>query len=123
MTSINPFAPSIPEFKVKSSPNAKGLERQVITPIKVSPTATEVVQDIAENINESKVAAAQLQQLTNIITDRKLQFRVNEALGQVVIKIIDPKTDKLVREIPSHDVQSIKTALRKTMGSIFDGEA
>lgn len=94
-----------------------------INPIKVSPTATEVIQDFSQNLDEIKKSAAQLQQLSDIITDRKLQFRVNDELGQVVIKIVDKDTDRIVREIPSRDVQNLKIALRHAMGVIFNDMA
>lgn len=87
---------------------------------KLSPTSKDVVDNISRDIEQVKKDALQLQKLSDIIMDRKLQFNVNEELGSVVIKIVDPKTDKIIKEIPSEDMQKLKINLRRVMGILFD---
>lgn len=85
-------------------------------------SAAEVVQNITQNIAEVEANAREMQRMSNI-AGRTLQFNVNKELGNVVIKIIDPKTDKVVREIPSAEMQQLHIRLRKTIGLIADLEA
>ena len=51
---------------------------------------------------------------------RKVLFNVNEELGQVVVKIVDPSTDKVLREIPSVDMQELRIMMRQTIGVLVD---
>ena len=45
---------------------------------------------------------------------------MNEALGKVVVKVIDPSTDKVIKEIPSREVQQMQIRIRETIGFLFD---
>ena len=55
-----------------------------------------------------------------MVMGRKLQFNVNEELGAVVVKVVDPSTNQVIKEIPSADVQRIKANIRKAIGVLFD---
>ena len=55
--------------------------------------------------------------------NRRLAFRVNEKLGQVVVKVVDTDTDKVVREIPPAELQHVYERIREVMGLLFDDEA
>lgn len=50
----------------------------------------------------------------------KLRFNVNEELGKVIIKVIDSTTDKVVREIPSEDLQKLQLHMKETLGLLID---
>ena len=54
------------------------------------------------------------------ITGRKLQFNVNKELGSVVVTILDSNTNKVLKQIPSEDIQNLKLRIRKAIGNIFD---
>mgnify|MGYP003426118257 FL=1 len=51
---------------------------------------------------------------------RKVQFNVNQELDQVVVTIVDPSTNNVIKEIPSADIQKLKVRIRKTIGLLFD---
>ncbi|CEM61596.1 flagellar biosynthesis protein FlaG [Treponema phagedenis] len=51
---------------------------------------------------------------------RKLQFRVNKAIDQVVVKVIDSNTDKVIREVPSAEIQKLQERIKETIGLLFD---
>lgn len=82
-------------------------------------TPKEVAQNIAQNVAEAEASARQMQRIASGI-GRTLQFNVNKELGNVVIKIIDPSTDTVIREIPSAEMQQLHIKLRKTMNLFFD---
>ena len=51
---------------------------------------------------------------------RKRQFNVNEELGSRVVKVVDPSTNQVIKEIPSADIQRLKISIRKAIGILFD---
>lgn len=82
--------------------------------------AAQVVQNITDNLAQIQEDAKQLEKLSDVVIGRKLQFNVNKELNQVVVTIVDPSTDKVIREIPSADIQKLKVRIRKTIGLLFD---
>jgi flagellar protein FlaG len=55
--------------------------------------------------------------------NRRLSFSLNEKLGQVVVKVIDIDTDKVVREIPPTELQHVYERIREVIGLLFDAQA
>jgi flagellar protein FlaG len=55
--------------------------------------------------------------------NRRLSFHLNEKLGQVVVKVIDNDTDKVIREIPPSELQHVYERIREVMGLLFDEKA
>ena len=49
-----------------------------------------------------------------------MQFSVNKELNQVVVTVVDSKTDKIIKQIPSEDIQKLKVRIRKAIGVLFD---
>jgi flagellar protein FlaG len=87
---------------------------------KVVPTGSEVAQDIVKNAADVKADAKQLEKMSDLISGRKLQFNVNNELGSIVVKVVDPNTNQVLKEIPSEDMQKLKINIRKTIGALFD---
>lgn len=65
---------------------------------------------------------AQLEQVSAAF-DRRLSFSVNEKLGTVIVKVVDSKTDKVVREIPPAELQHVYERIREVIGLLFDEQA
>jgi len=55
--------------------------------------------------------------------NKRLSFTVNEKLGQVVVKVIDTSTDKVIREIPPKELQHVHERIREVIGILFDERA
>jgi flagellar protein FlaG len=105
-------------FKVASS---KKVPASVTAGINdIAPTGAEVAQNIVQNLAEVKEAAQQLQKLSDMVMGPKLQFRVNQELGSIVINVVDPNTDKVIKEIPSEDMQKLKVRMKKAIGMLFN---
>jgi len=79
-----------------------------------------VVDNIVQNNAQIKADAQQLQKLSDMVMGRKLQFNVNEELGSIVVKVVDPSTNQVIKEIPSADIQRLKISIRKAIGVLFD---
>lgn len=67
-------------------------------------------------------AVRDLQQVSAAFNTR-LSFSLNEKLGQVVVKVIDNDTDKIVREIPPSELQHVYERIREVIGLLFDKSA
>ncbi len=99
--------------------NAKA--KPVATPAQVPMAdAAQVVQNITENIAQVQEDVKQIQKLSDVVMGRKVQFNVNQELNQIVVSIVDPSTDQVIKEIPSADIQKLKVRIRKTIGVLFD---
>jgi flagellar protein FlaG len=83
--------------------------------LKQAAVATEIPGDL-------KTAIRDLQRISEAF-NRRLSFSLNEKLGQVVVKVIDNDTDKVVREIPPTELQHVYERIREVMGLLFDKSA
>lgn len=126
MNTINSFVPTVTTdgrlYKNNSNSRSSAVSKENLNAaaIKLGPTGSDVVDNIAKNNENLKADVQQLQKLSDIVMGTKLSFNVNEELGSVVVKIIDPKTDTVIKEIPSADMQKLKINIRKAIGVIFD---
>lgn len=85
-----------------------------------TPTGSEVVDNLVQRMAEIKADAQQLQSMSDRVMGRELQFNVNKELGSIVVKVVDPSTNQVVKEIPSEEIQNLKIRIRKAIGIIFD---
>jgi len=83
--------------------------------------------DIAFNRSEPKKvkphvinsAAADLQRI-GLVFNRKLQFVVDHNSNEVIVKVIDKETDKVIKELPPEELQRLHNSLKDTIGFLFD---
>ncbi len=78
-----------------------------------------VAETIVQNLAKIKKDVQELQKISDSM-GHEVHFNVNEELGQVVVKIVDPSTDKVIKEIPSADVQQLQIKIRETIGLLVD---
>jgi len=81
--------------------------------------SAEVVQTLAQNMARSNEQARIAQEVSTNIMGRKFQFSVDKEFG-LIVELVDPKTDKVIKEIPSTDSQKIQARVEKALGLIFD---
>ena len=63
--------------------------------------------------------AADLQQI-GLVFNKKLQFVVDHNSNQVIVKVIDKETDKVIKELPPEELQRLHNSLKETIGLLFD---
>ena len=51
---------------------------------------------------------------------KELRYNMNEQLDQVVVTVVDPSTNKIIKEIPSAEVQEMKIRVKNAIGSFID---
>jgi len=88
--------------------------------VHVAPDGSKVAQNIKDNIAQIKADTQELQRMASNVTGRKLQFSVNKELNSVIVTIVDSNTNKVLKQIPSEDIQNLKLRIRKVIGNIFD---
>ena len=52
--------------------------------------------------------------------NKRLRFSVNRELNQVVVKVIDSQTDKVIKEIPPEVLQRLHVRIREAIGLLID---
>ena len=52
--------------------------------------------------------------------DTQIHFRVNTQANNVVIEVVDAKTNAVIRQIPSEEMQELKKKIQQMTGSLVD---
>jgi len=86
------------------------------------PAYAEAAKPALEVPSDLKSVARDLQRVSEAF-NRRLAFSFNEKLGQVVVKVIDAETDKVVREIPPTELQRVYERIREVIGLLVDKSA
>ena len=60
--------------------------------------------------------------LDRMIRNTRFQYDIKDELGYFVVRIIDQDTDKVIREIPSPELQRVHEGIEQTLGILFDEE-
>ncbi len=96
-------------------PPPSGLQRQDLP-------ATEQVSPAADG---KAASASDLQSAVSHLNDyvqslrRELQFSVDDASGQTVVKVVDPNSGELIRQIPSEEVLEISHRLQENVAGLL----
>jgi len=69
--------------------------------------------------NEIHSTTEDLKRITTIF-NRKLQFVVDHHSNEVIVKVIDKETDKVIKELPPEELQRLHRNLREAVGLLFD---
>jgi len=56
----------------------------------------------------------------SLVFDKKLQFVVDHRSKEVIVKVIDRETDKVIKELPPEELQRLHRNLKDTIGLLFD---
>ena len=63
--------------------------------------------------------AADLERIS-LVFNKKLQFVVDHGSNEVIVKVIDRETDKVIKELPPEELQRLHSNLKDTIGLLFD---
>jgi len=64
-------------------------------------------------------ATADLERVS-LAFDRRLKFIVDHQSNEVIVKVIDRETDKVIRILPPEELQRLHSKLKETIGFLFD---
>jgi flagellar protein FlaG len=51
---------------------------------------------------------------------RRLQFVVDQSSKQVIVKVIDKETDKVIKELPPEELQRLHRNIKEAIGLLYD---
>jgi flagellar protein FlaG len=77
---------------------------------------TQTEKKVKPHINST---AADLEKI-GLAFNKKLQFVVDHGSNQVIIKVIDKETDKVIKELPPEELQRLHSNLKEAIGLLFD---
>lgn len=83
-------------------------------------SAAEVSQYLEENIREVNETVKQLQNISEQVLGHTVKFHVNDELGKIIVEVVDSDTNRVIRQIPSEDLQKIQMNMKHTIGLLFD---
>ena len=52
--------------------------------------------------------------------NRRVVLSVNDQINQVIIKVVDGETDKVIKEIPAEEIQHLIARIKETIGLLVD---
>jgi flagellar protein FlaG len=64
-------------------------------------------------------ATTDLQRIGQIF-NKRLQFEVDQNSNQVIVKVIDKETDKVIKEIPPEELQRLSKHIKQAIGLLYD---
>ncbi len=53
----------------------------------------------------------------------RLVFSIHKETGEVVVKVVDPKTNKVIRQIPPEELLKLQEKLDELLGLLFEARA
>lgn len=74
------------------------------------------------NSAEVKDIVEALQDFLNKLNER-IVFSIHKETGEVVVKVVDPKTNKVIRQIPPEELLKLREKLDELIGILFEARA
>jgi flagellar protein FlaG len=68
---------------------------------------------------ELKQVTAELEQIS-LAFDRRLKFVIDSDTRDIIIKVIDNETDKVIKELPPEELRRLHDRISETIGFLFD---
>jgi flagellar protein FlaG len=65
-------------------------------------------------------AQAKALEKTFLAFNRRVVLAVNDQINQVIIKVVDAETDKVIKEIPAEEIQHLIARIKETIGLLVD---
>ena len=101
----------VQEQKVRQDAAAAGKQ---IPPSVVAGQETASDEQVLQAVHEMKEYAQSI--------DRDLKFNVDDDSGRLIITVIDPETDKIVRQIPPEETLYILRNMERGAGTLFNNK-
>ena len=70
-------------------------------------------------IPDLKQTAQELERIS-LAFDRRLKFVIDQESREILIKVIDNETDKVIKVLPPEELQRLHSRISETMGFLFD---
>ncbi len=112
LNKIYDFAQRAVQESQKQDPKQKQQERVLNKDQKVTEWDKGSMEELEESIEKLNAAAEAF--------DVSLRFSIDERTDRVVVKVIERKTDKVIREIPPEQVLNMVAQIQDLIGVFID---
>jgi len=106
-------APELPKLHVRSSAEQKAVVDKFVASLPGNGKNFEFKRP------EIHRMAADMEQISQTF-NKKLQFVVDQQSKEVIVKVIDANTDKVIKVLPPEELQRLHRKLRETIGLLFN---
>ncbi|MCL2277710.1 MAG: flagellar protein FlaG [Treponema sp.] len=89
-----------------------------IKPQTTKQTQTQTESNVKPQVIQSK--AADIQRISQALSNKKLRFVVDQGSNQVIVKVIDKDTDKVIKELPPEELQRLHSNLKEVIGLLLN---
>jgi len=97
-------------------------EKQSPPPIKQDVVTEKALAALPGNRHSSpslEKTTADIQHISLVFNSR-LKFVIDHESNEILIKVIDNETDKVIKVLPPEELQRLHSRIRETMGFLFD---
>ena len=84
-----------------------------------SPPKTVDKSNSKPNFPEIKQTVSELERVSQAF-DRRFKFIIDNESREILIKVIDNETDKVIKVLPPEELQRLHSRIRETIGFLFD---
>jgi flagellar protein FlaG len=78
-------------------------------------------QEAQQKISRQEIEnQAKALEKTFLAFNRRVELSVNDTINQVIIKVVDAETDKVIKEIPAEEIQHLIARIKETIGLLVD---
>jgi uncharacterized FlaG/YvyC family protein len=87
---------------------------------KPQPTGADPVQDVGHlTPKELEYAVGQMNQLAKVM-NHKLSFSLDYETHDIIVKVVDADTDKVIRELPAAELQKLHKSIKEALGLLIN---
>lgn len=85
--------------------------------------------DLSKELPPSKISKEDVERIVEVLKDltetlqTKLNFSVNEGTNDIVVKVIDKETDKVLRQIPPEELLELQEKMQDLTSILLDVSA
>jgi len=96
-------------------------QERVSAPVRNESKVPEIAKDVIPQPRSEPLPdiMVDLEKIT-IAFNKKLKFEVNQESNEVLVKVIDRETDKVIKVLPPKELQRLHSAIKETIGFLFD---
>lgn len=73
----------------------------------------------SRQIRTAEVKVADMERVTQAF-NKKLKFVVDHQSHEVIVKVVNAETDKVIKVLPPEELQRLHRKIRETIGFLFD---
>jgi flagellar protein FlaG len=112
-------------FSSGNLPQTKAIEQQKAENDRLSRVKEATFERFRAAMPDGKIDSAALETIRqlekiSLSFNKKLQFVVDQKSEQVMVKVIDANTDKVIKILPPKELQRLNSRIKEDIGFLFD---